>query len=450
MAKEGLEPLASCYVKTTQIKQYGDPELGKRIRRLRLARGLTQADLAEPNYTHAHVSTIESGRRMPSEVALEFFAQKLGVDTEELSTGRPPGIAPELRRELEKARLDLSKGEISRVRSTVQAIRKQAKGFGLARVEARALEIEGIAFEQSGDAEAALRCYERAVDALQGDAPTARAYAIAGQVRCLKALNEPHHAVFVGENYLERLKKLRMTAPAAVLRVESALVLAYFSAGSRSKALTAADDCQKLIPKVNDPSTLAAAYVNVGAVQLDSGFHDDANVSFAKAEELFEALELQNESAMALLARGYNLARSNDLTQARKALEKASPLLVDSGNNSEHANAEMELARLDRLEGNSEMAASRLERALELLSEGEQPRLQAWAHRELGLVFAKNDPKKSQKHFSTALGLYESNGVYLEVARTHIMKANLHPKASKECLAAYEAAAKAIEAIPDL
>lgn len=450
MAPPAPEALASCYVKTSELRQYGDPELGKRLRRLRLARGLTQADLAEPNYTHAHVSTIESGRRMPSEEALEFFAQKLGVDTEELATGRPPGIAPELRRELERARLDLSRGHVKQVRPKVQGIRRKAREFNLPRVEARALEIEGLASEQSGDAEAALRCYERAVEVLHNDAPTARAYAIAGQIRCLKALNEPHHAAFVGENYLERLKKLRMTAPAAVLRVESALVLAYFAAGSRSKALTVAEECQKLIRKVNDPSTLAAAYVNVGAIQLESGFHDDANVSFAKAEELFEALELQNESAMALLARGYNYARNNDLKQARKVLEKASPLLAEAGNTSEHANAEMELARLDRLEGDTDSAIARLQMALGLLETKDQPRLQAWAYRELGLALRETDHKAAGRHLDRALQLYESNGVYMEVARTHVLIAKLEPPTSKLRLQAFEKAAEAIEKIPDL
>lgn len=435
---------------TTEAKHYGDPELGKRLRRLRLSRGLTQADLAEPNYTHAHVSTIEAGKRMPSVGALEFFAQKLGVDTEELSTGRPPGIAPELRRELEKARLDISRGQIEKVRSKVQTVRRKAKEYQLPRIEARALEVEGLALEQAGDAEAALRCFEKAAEVLHADAPTARAYAIAGQIRSLKALNEPHHAIFVGENYIERLKKQRMTAPAAVLRVESALVLAYFAAGARTKALEVAEECQKLIRKVNDPSTLAAAYVNVGAIQLEQGFHNDANVSFAKAEELFEALELQNESAMALLARGYNYARGGDPKQARKTLEKASPLLADAGNVSEHANAEMELARLDRLEGNVSQAISRLERALELLDQGNQPRLEAWAHRELGLALAETDTKKSAEHLAIALELYEVNGVYLEVARTHVLMAQLQPAASKLRLQAFEHAATAIEKIPDL
>ena len=54
--------------------------VGRRIRQLRLAKGLTQKELAAPHYTAAHVSTIEAGRRSPSRAALVHFARKLGVE----------------------------------------------------------------------------------------------------------------------------------------------------------------------------------------------------------------------------------------------------------------------------------------------------------------------------------------------------------------------------------
>ncbi len=70
--------------------------IGSRLRRLRVARGLTQKELAAPAYTHAYVSTIESGRRNPSRGALEHFAAKLGVDVDELETGRPADLSARL------------------------------------------------------------------------------------------------------------------------------------------------------------------------------------------------------------------------------------------------------------------------------------------------------------------------------------------------------------------
>ena len=62
--------------------------LGKRLRELRTRFGLTQADVAGDRYTHAYVSTIEAGRREPSNDALAYFAERLGVGVEELWSGR--------------------------------------------------------------------------------------------------------------------------------------------------------------------------------------------------------------------------------------------------------------------------------------------------------------------------------------------------------------------------
>lgn len=57
---------------------------GRRLREVRLASGLSQAQLAGTRYSHAYVSVLESGRRVPSQAAAEYFAQRLGVPVEHL------------------------------------------------------------------------------------------------------------------------------------------------------------------------------------------------------------------------------------------------------------------------------------------------------------------------------------------------------------------------------
>lgn len=58
--------------------------VGKRLRELRLAAGMTQAELAGRRFSHAYVSVLEAGRREPSRAAMDYFAQRLGVQVEEL------------------------------------------------------------------------------------------------------------------------------------------------------------------------------------------------------------------------------------------------------------------------------------------------------------------------------------------------------------------------------
>jgi transcriptional regulator with XRE-family HTH domain len=62
-------------------------DVGARIRSLRTAKGLTQAQVAEPNYTKAYISMLESGRTRASMKALEHIAGVLGVKPADLLGG---------------------------------------------------------------------------------------------------------------------------------------------------------------------------------------------------------------------------------------------------------------------------------------------------------------------------------------------------------------------------
>ncbi|WP_306954161.1 helix-turn-helix domain-containing protein [Alicyclobacillus tolerans] len=59
--------------------------IGRRIRRIRLNRGLTQQQLVEGIYERSYLSLIERGKIVPSAEALNLFAQRLRVDSSELT-----------------------------------------------------------------------------------------------------------------------------------------------------------------------------------------------------------------------------------------------------------------------------------------------------------------------------------------------------------------------------
>src|SRR5207302_8830697 len=78
-----------------QIRSAMTADVGARIRSLRTARGLTQAQLAEPQYTKAYISMLESGRTRASMKALEHIAGRLGVQPSDLLGGPPSPAAPQ-------------------------------------------------------------------------------------------------------------------------------------------------------------------------------------------------------------------------------------------------------------------------------------------------------------------------------------------------------------------
>lgn len=67
----------------------GQPEetVGRRLRRLRHERGLSQRELSSRGVSYAYISRIEAGQRRPSVKALRVLATKLAVSAEYLETG---------------------------------------------------------------------------------------------------------------------------------------------------------------------------------------------------------------------------------------------------------------------------------------------------------------------------------------------------------------------------
>ena len=95
-------------------------DVGARIRSLRTARGLTQAQLAEPQYTKAYISMLESGRTRASMKALEHIAGRLGVQPSDLLGGSSSPAAPQY--DLVEARRLIEQGHAAEAIPLLEAL----------------------------------------------------------------------------------------------------------------------------------------------------------------------------------------------------------------------------------------------------------------------------------------------------------------------------------------
>jgi transcriptional regulator with XRE-family HTH domain len=68
-------------------------QIGERLRRARLAAGLTQQQLAEDRYTKAYVSALENGLSRPSMAALNYLSGRLGIPASKLINDEPAAWA---------------------------------------------------------------------------------------------------------------------------------------------------------------------------------------------------------------------------------------------------------------------------------------------------------------------------------------------------------------------
>jgi len=389
--------------------------IGARLKRLRLANGLTQRELASPSYTHSYVSTIEAGRRQPSRTALEHFAGKLGVGVEELVTGRSPDVVARLELRFQEARIALSEGRGDEADATFVAVAKQSKLLKLPRLEAKAEEARGLVLERRGDPEKALEHYQRAEEILGSDPPTALADAVTGKARCFEALGDVRYAIHVLESLLATIEQQGIHDPSALVQVHASLLDAYLEAGFHDRAARSADELQRLAAKVDDPLRLAHMHINVAHIYLVQGNIEDAHRSLERAEDHYRQLDLKAEMGYAYLARGYIYNRENDLPNARRELEAALGIFEETGDGKHVTRTLNELARVERLEGRTDEAVSLLERSITLLGDGDAPIL-AWAHRELGLTLAERDTSVAEKHLRGAIELYERAEETIDIA----------------------------------
>ena len=145
--------------------------LASEVRRLRLARGLTQRELAEPAYTRAFVAAIESGARVPSDEALAHLAGRLGTGVDDLRHGRPPGTEAALRSRLVEARLALSHGRADESASELWAVLEQAQAYQLTEIAAWARLRLGEIHTHLGEVDRALQVYEDVLADIVPEAP---------------------------------------------------------------------------------------------------------------------------------------------------------------------------------------------------------------------------------------------------------------------------------------
>jgi tetratricopeptide (TPR) repeat protein len=394
-----------------------DLSLARRIRRLRSRAGLTQQQLAAPAYTHAYVSTIEAGKRPPSRAALEHFASKLGVDIDELISGRPRDLPHRLDLDLQDARQLLASGKIEEAENIYVRVADQGRRFRLPRHEGKAKQGRALCAETRGDLETAIGLYEEAESALAELPLTARVDAIAGRARCLQMRGETSTALYILEQALEGLRQRSLLEPGALLRIHTSLVAAYFERGAHGRASESAAEALRLAPQTDDPERLANMHVNVARVLLSEGKIEDAHDSLRRAEELYRELDLRVQVADCHHSRGYLLSRQGDLSAARTELEKAIALFRDIGARVKEARSVIELARVARLEGTIDNAGELVATALELLAGTESIEV-AEAERELGLCLAESAPEEAATHLGIAADIFERSSEQTELAAT--------------------------------
>jgi tetratricopeptide (TPR) repeat protein len=138
------------------------PTLGERVRQLRVARGLTQTQLAGDRFSKEYVSQIERGKTRPTGDTVEWIAARLGVDPTFLETGASSSEHERVDSVLSRAEATLESHQYAEVLPVLAEIGEALGTVSAPELELRAVRTEAWARMYLGQVREAVALLERA------------------------------------------------------------------------------------------------------------------------------------------------------------------------------------------------------------------------------------------------------------------------------------------------
>ncbi|MGW7461855.1 tetratricopeptide repeat protein [Streptomyces sp. NPDC054797] len=390
--------------------------IGRRVQRMRGELGLTQRQLAEPSYTSAYISTLESGKVRPSETALRFLAARLGTSYEELATGRPAHLATELRLALTDAQQTLSTGAADEAATRYRRLLTEATDLGLTSEQAEARLGLGECALEAGELPEAIAHFEAAERLLAEEPLPRRARPIRGRAVAHLLAGELRYACYLLESTIDELGASGLADPEALVLLYAAVIGPYIDMGALGRAAHAAELALALAPQVSDPALVAGMHRQVARTFLAEGRVADADASLAKAQEIYGQLRLRTDLAHCHWMRGYVQAQNGELESAERELRTARDMLSARRAGLYTAQVEVELADVLRQLGRFDEAARLLSALLEL-GDSHGAVHAGGAHRLLGLIAEEHgETESAEEHYVQALALLERSGASGDLA----------------------------------
>ena len=293
-------------------------DVGARIRSLRTAKGMTQAQLAEPNYTKAYISMLESGRTRASMKALEHIAGVLGVKPADLLGGAPTPSAPQFTL-LEARRLT----EEGAAQAAITLLVDLEDGL-TAQDQLVRLRYLAAAYNSVGQPKQAFPLIERAqrmADLLGQEEE---------QVRVKGVLAAAYMRTYAYEDAARILRECvkacddgLLNDPPFHFRRLVDLAIALGNQRKSKEALAVYERAIELSDQFGDRLSLAHLYAGLAKAQHDSGDVEAAIMNNQKSLHLYEELGLLDQVACALDNAAALYVEYGNLTRARESLSRA-------------------------------------------------------------------------------------------------------------------------------
>jgi tetratricopeptide (TPR) repeat protein len=319
--------------------------LGQRLREARHRLGLTQDDVAQPEFTKSYVSAVERGKARPSLKALELMSRRLGIPMPELLAVAPEAVetidlaalAEDVEYQLDGARRAIDTGQGSEALRLI-AVAEETAGDALddlgVATRYRLSYLKALAYLRAGEAGAAQRELEHTLDLAgeleDGGEAAERVRNLIGGAYCEQ--NLPQLALEYHTRGVQAIQAGVVKDPNLQLLIYSNLANDYWALGDAQRAVAFYQEALKLLDRVGNMERQSGIYWGLSVAYKALGDVARAALYAQRAIGIYEAMANQTAAAQMSVNLAELLIDRGDYPAADAALARARPLLEAGGN----------------------------------------------------------------------------------------------------------------------
>ena len=299
-----------------------DPGVGLKVRELRTARNMTQADLAGPDFSKGFISLLETGRTRVSLRAAHILASRLGVEVTDLLAA-PTTDRQDLEFMLLRAEQEL-RGRQPDV--AVDIARKWApKASGILR--ARFQRLQARAMIETTRSPEAVKLLDQAVQSFRSmGAKEFVARTLYDLARAHARLDAPGEAVAYALQAEQAIERGDVIDRTLELEIHQFLAGAYHHLGDAASAQIRAERARAMAEDAADPAAVAELYGQLALTRYGEGDKEAALAYLRKSIEAHNALGQHEKVAETWNTLGWLFIKREQYGKAAEALDRAEHL----------------------------------------------------------------------------------------------------------------------------